>query len=352
MGLWRDLLGPKREAVGTLVHGLPSAIASPWSGGNLSRIVLADIAGIGQGIVTRADAMKIPAVARGRGLICGTLSRYPLSVWSYGEAESADVQLPTPRWMTSTNTQQSPRMRTLWTLDDLIFGGLAVWAVEREDDGTILDAIRVQPPYWSVDPDSLGVLVNGSPVSDEEVLVFEGWQDGLLTMANESVNASSNLRNAWMQRVKSPIPLVSIKQTADTQLEGDEIDDLVVDYEAARRDGGTAFVPMGFDIEAMGAGSAPDLYVEGRNAERIDWGNHLGLPAAMLDGSMSTASLTYSTAEGKRNEFIDYSLAAWTMPMEARLSQDDVTADGTFTRFDLKWLTNPVQQGLSPRQED
>ena len=72
----------------------------------------------------------------------------------------------------------------------------------------------------------------------------------------------------------------------------------------------------------------------------------------MLDGSMATASLTYSTAEGKRSEFIDYSLAYWAMPIEARLSQDDVTSAGTYCRFDLSALATPAQAGTNPATED
>ena len=75
-------------------------------------------------------------------------------------------------------------------------------------------------------------------------------------------------------------------------------------------------------------------------------------PAAMLDGSMSTATLTYSTQEGKRSEFVDYSLNYWASAVEARLSQDDVTPEGTFVRFDISWLTSPNQPGQNPSQED
>ena len=67
---------------------------------------------------------------------------------------------------------------------------------------------------------------------------------------------------------------------------------------------------------------------------------------------MSTASLTYSTAEGSRSEFIDYSLAYWAMAFEGRLSQDDVTAPGTYTRIDLAALATPIQAGTNPATED
>ncbi|PKQ22207.1 MAG: hypothetical protein CVT65_14510 [Actinobacteria bacterium HGW-Actinobacteria-5] len=146
--------------------------------------------------------------------------------------------------------------------------------------------------------------------------------------------------------------MVKITQTeANTDLTEDEVDDMVLDFDTARQDSATAFVPYGYDAEAMGV-VAPDLYIEGRNADRLDWANNIGLPAALLEGSMATATLTYSTQEGRRNEFVDYSLAAWALPMEDRLSQDDVTPPGHYIRFDLQWLLSTTQHGTNPGTED
>lgn len=352
MGVWRDFFGPSASSVGLLVNPPNAPIRSPWTSTQLRRVVLSELAGTTPDVVSRLDAMRIPAVARARGLICGTLSRYPLTLWRYVDGVN-DERLPTPAWMRSTKTRQGPSQRMLWSLDDMLFGAMSVWAVERDADKAITDVIRIDPIYWTVDPDSRGVLVNGQPVSDDEVLVIEGPQDGLLTMADDAIRASRNLANAWQQRVKAPVPLTAIKQTdPNAQLSDDEIDDMLIDWEEARANGGTAFIPPGFDVEALGAGQAPDLYVEGRNADRIDWANFVGLPAAMLDGSMATATLTYSTQEGKRSEFVDYSLNYWASAVEARLSQDDVTPEGCYVRFDISWLVNPTQTGTNPAQED
>lgn len=341
------------KAASTIASTASLGIASPWAGPNhLSKVIISDLFGMQAPVATRGQAMKIPAVARGRALIAGTLARHPLILKQYAPVGSEDIVLPTPSWMTSTKTRQSPSMRMLWTFDDLIFGGLSLWAIERGDDDAITDAIRVDPANWNIDPDSLGVIVNGKAVSDEEVILFEGPQEGLLSIAAEAIVGSRSMANAWQERVRSPIPLMNIIQTEqNVQLDDDEIDDLIVDSEAARKAGGTVFTPFGFEQKVLGDVKT-DLYVEGRNADRLDWGNYLSLPAAMLDGSMSTATLTYSTAEGKRSEFVDYSLNYWASPVEARLSQDDVTGEGNYARLDISWLVNPTQAGTNARSED
>lgn len=336
MGLFDKLL-PSRQAVGLLLADPRNApMASPWSGANLSRVVLADLVGIRTSGVDRAACMSLPSVVRGRGLIVGHLSRLPLTLWDV----ASDTEQGTPRWLTSTNTLQSPRARLAWTLDDLIFTGLSLWAVERDPDGQITDAIRVPRTEWSVDPDSLGVQVRGVPITDpSQVVLFEGVQEGLCDLAAREVTGQVAMSTAWRQRVESPIPNVALKQTdPNDQLTDEEVDDLVNDWEAARRSGGTAFLPAGIDVEALGQVTA-DLFIEGRNAGRLDVANYLQVPANLLEGSMSTASLTYSTQEGRRSDFIDTCLAYWAAPIEARLSQDDVCPDGTAVRFDFTSLT-------------
>lgn len=327
-------------------------VRSPFATATLSRVVLADMTGVKAGTITRSDAMKVPAIARARGLICGTLSRYPLSRWN------GDTRLEPAPWMVSTRTGISPRLRMLWTLDDQLFSGVSVWAVERgpkgdgADVGPMTDAIRIAPGVWTLD-EAGRVLVDGKPVSDEEVLVFEGPQEGLLTIADEAIDASRAMRSAWATRVKSPIPLVVLKQTdKNVHYEDTEVDEMLDDAEAARANGGAMFAPDGID-PAFPGDVKTDLFIEGRNAERLDYGNYANMPAAMLDGSMSTATLTYSTTEGRRSEFVDFSLAYWAMPIEARASQADVLpAPDEDARFDLEYLTTPTQPATNPGQKD
>ena len=77
------------------------------------------------------------------------------------------------------------------------------------------------------------------------------------------------------------------------------------------------------------------MFIEARNSLRIDVGGILGIPASLMDASLSTASLTYSTQEGQRNELADMCLPYWQDPLAQRLSMDDVVPRGQRTRFDL-----------------
>lgn len=355
MGLLERWFGSER-AVQFVLSDPRAGMGSPWATHPLAKVVIDDLMGIEAPDIGRGDLMQIPPYVRGRGLIVGTLGKYPLTLWEPNPADpsgDSDVQLPTPTWMTSTSLGQSPRMRMIGTLDDLIAYGLSVWAVERNSDNLVQDAARVQPENWDIDPDSLGVLVNGVPANDKEYVIIEGAQEGAVSLARNLALASKNLDAAWSDRTKTTAPVLTVKQTdANAQLDGDEVDDLVIDVETARRQHGTIPVPFGYELDELGAQAPTELFVQGDNKNRLNWANILQIPGTLLDGSTATASLTYSTQEGRRNEFVDYSLSFWTTPIEARLSQDDMTPPGTYARFDIRWLTNPTQAGLSPAQED
>jgi len=323
-----------------------TGVVSPWTAGTLSKIAWSDVLGAEADVVTRADAMRVPAVAKARALIVGTLSRQPLATFRGAEKIAA------PAWVYRTSTDVAPQTRMAWTLDDLIFGGASLWAVERGASGQITDAVRVPPEWWSVGAD-LRVVVNGQPVEADEVILFQGPQEGLTEIAASTIRAALAMEQAWSSRVTSPVPLVELHSTdAAMPLTVDEVDDLLTAWESARSAGNaTAFTPA--NVEARIHGDAPtELFVEGRNAIRLDVANFLNIPAALLDGSTATASLTYSTQEGRRNELVDYSLAYWATPIEARLSQDDVTPRGTRIAFDLEYLSTPNQPAQGPARED
>ncbi|MGO8609807.1 hypothetical protein ACC848_43405, partial [Rhizobium johnstonii] len=62
------------------------------------------------------------------------------------------------------------------------------------------------------------------------------------------------------------------------------------------------YTPHNIEVKTHGQAST-DLFVEGRNAAVLDIARLLNLPASLLDGAQSQASLTYVTTEGKRSEF-------------------------------------------------
>lgn len=334
-----DWLRPNASLIEGAERAGQRAIASPWAdSSHLAEIVTADILGMQDSRITRATAMTVPAIVKARALICGTLSRFPLKQLKDG------VETTPAPWMLRTDSPgRDPKQRILWTLDDLIFNGSSLWATKRGSRGELLDAARIRPDLWEIDRDGF-ITINGERVKSEDVILIEGPQDSLLSIGKKSIRGALDLEAAWMDRVKAPVPLVELHITdPNAMLDKKEMQELAQTWEAQRRKGGTAVTPHGIEMKAHGSDKT-DLFIEGRNAVRLDVANFLNIPATLLEGSLSTASLTYSTSFGQRNELVDYSLHYWAGAIEARLSQDDVVPRGHAVEFDLEWLTDATAE--------
>lgn len=318
--------------------------------------MFADIFGDAFTPPTRAQAMRVPAIAKARHLVCG-LARQPLRAY-----QGDRLLTEQPRWLSRTDSEVAPQVRMAWTLDDLFFSGWSLWGVDRI--GTRLDdATRIPPEWWTFDHDGR-VLVHDQPVDPAKVILFSGPYEGLLEAGAGTIRAALNLEAAWAQRVQSPIPLVNIKQDLSDDELGDPTDEadddeldfgqaMVDAYVSARRDpnGAVMFTPYGYSVEALGD-VRHELFVEGRNAVTLDVARFASIPANMLDASLSTASLTYTNTASSRSDFHDMTADFWLTPIEARLSMDDVTSARTRIAFDRSNLTQVPGTGLAPATED
>lgn len=331
-------------------------VASPFSSSELHKIVLTDIYGGQDFPVTRLEAMSVPAVARARHLITG-ISRFPVKAYRGEEALATQ-----PSWLYRTNGNVPPQLRMLWTIDDLMFNGWALWAVERgapERDGArgpVIDALRVPPAWWKIDPDTgeIIVTVDGEEKRPDQdsVILIPGPFEGLLPAGADTIRSAKNLERAWAKRVRQPIPASELHQTTEDPLTDPEIVKLIDSWGAMLDEGGgVAYTPNNIEFKAHGT-AVSDLFIEGRNAVTLDIARLLNVPAMMLDASMATSSLQYVTAVDGRNAFIDITVAYWIMTIEARLSMDDVVPRGQRVGFDLANLTALPQPASGPATED
>jgi len=324
-----------------------TGIVSPWQTGQLNQIVWSDIFGVEAAIVNRTEAMSIPAVAKARQILCSQTAKLPLV--AYDEAGKLANQ---PVWLQGTNTDVSPFHRLLWTVDDLIFFGWSLWGVERDAAGEIVKADRCPIERWEIDNQG-EIRIDGQVAEADSVILIPGPFEGLLQVATRTLKGGAKLENSWVGKATNPIPAIELHQTTDDPLEYDEVVNLVQAWADARNDvnGAIAFTPV--NIEARAHGSAePSLLIEGRNFLRIDIGAFLGIPAALMDASLSAASLTYSTQEGQRNEFWDYCMPLWLGSIEQRLSLDDVIPSGARIRFDLADIYTTTPSPIGPITKD
>lgn len=289
--------------------------------------------------LTRDLALTIPAVSKARNLLVSTIAKFPLR-----ELDKSGPVTEQSSFLYRSDSAVSPYERMLWTVDDAIFYGVALWTVNRgerarDERRPILDAEWVPFGDWTIHDGR--VYVYDEPARKGEVILFNFPFEGLLHVGRTTLQGARSIESAWVDRARNPIPVIELHMI-DDQLSQKEADDYRREWAKARRakDGAIGLTPPSMELKTHGE-LKPELYTEGRNAIRTDVGSHLNVRASMLDGTTGVDSLTYTTKDGERNLFYELDLPFWTGTIEQRLSMDDVVSRGHRVRFDKYELYNP-----------
>lgn len=357
MGLLNLLTGKLPKINSSFGVGLSSPLGGPTT--SIHELVWADFFQGEIAETTRSAAMQIPAISRARSVLIATVAPLPLRAYDAAEVAAAELEgrdpepLPDqPKWLTATSGPTPTYHRMVWTLDDILFSGASLWTVRREG-GVIVDAARVQRDRWSIDDTNDEILVDQRAVSADSVLYIPGSDEGLLLKGGPSIRGARAVERAWVGRAQNPIPLIELHQLSDDEIDDDEIDDMIDAWATGRTSptGAVGFTDNRVELRVHGD-VATDLFEGARNASVLDLARHTNMPASILDGSQSTATLTYSTQEGKSNDFWAFTVPVYTSPIEARLSQDDVCPEGVAIRFDRTSAIRLPQPVTSPVTDD
>ena len=329
------------------------SLASPWVTGSLEPIVWADIFGADALTpMTRSAALSVPACARARSLLCSSVARSPMHAYRGTEA------VVDPPWVSATDGVVSPFIRMLWTVDDLLFTGWALWGVERGADGFPLRMDRVERSRWYIEadptePGEARVMVDNAPADPSTCVVIPGPHDGILNFGRRTLTTAAELEQAVANTARSPVPAIDLHQTTDVVLETTEREAMIASWVRARRgeNGGVAYTNAAVDARVLGQ-PVESLIIEGRNASAVDVARLCGVPASLIDATNAGASLTYETTEGRNHEFVDYGTLPYMLAIAGRLSLDDVVPRGQRVAFDLEELTGPAPTATGPTTED
>lgn len=325
-------------------------IASPWSSGDFQRFLWQDIFGEAPPAGTRSEAMKLPAVARSRNLLCSTICRLPMRELA-GQAPTAEQ----PAWVTETGDGSSYQLRNAWTVDDLIFYGWSLWWRTNDRGSGFPDAMaRINQEDWSINSDQQ-VEVDGTVVRDPaQIMVIPGLHEGILSYGADTIADVRNLYKIVKARLLNPVPQIDLHYTGDAELTDAEIDTLIDRWAIARqgRNGGVGFTNKWLEAKPLGEGDDGRLMIAARNAAAVELCRMIGVTASRVDASGTEASLTYETTNGRNQELVDFDLALYMTPITARLSMDDVTAAGRRVDFDIADFTAQAPSVTGPDLKD
>jgi hypothetical protein len=336
-----------------------AAIVSPWAPpSHLASVVWNDVFGRTVTPITRAEAMRVPAVRRARNIVCTTIARIDLRDYRRGD-EAPLEEADQAAWIAATDGAVPAFQRMTWTADDLFFYGVSCWARVKNsqtDPFFPLRMDRLPMGSWRIDADTNRVLVpdgvGGWRVARAgEVVLFFGPDEGILVHGEETIRHAADLQRAAGKAAKHPAPYLDLHQTGGDPLSNAEIRGLVEAWVAAREadNGGIAYSNASIEVRAVGTFSE-HLVIEGRNTAAVDIARHSNLPAELLDATGTGGTLTYQTSRDNDRRTIDYGIGGLMSAISGRLSQNDVHPNGRRVAFDLEeWLRGTVPGQPAPQ---
>lgn len=288
--------------------------------------------------VTRADAMTVPAIARARNIICGTIATLPLSTYQ----ESTEAELPNRPFIKQFDPAMTRQNTLTWLLDDILFYGvgyLQVMATTMED-GRVSQARRIDPQRVTMRTDQTTQVIQAWQVDNRDVpfngvnslIVFWGPDEGLLSRAGRTIRTAIELESAALRMAQEPVPQMVLRNEG-MNLPEDQKESLLSAFRNARRTRATAYVEGPINLEVVGYDSAQLQLVEARAYTASEIARCVGIPAWYLNAE--SASSTYSNVSAERRSLVDFSLRNFYSVVEARLSQDDITPRGQYVEFEL-----------------
>jgi len=361
MGIW-DRLFPRSPDV-AWVDQLQPQIEAWVDRSHLEAVVIEDL-GIDYRALplTRAGAMRVPAMARARNLTCGTIAALPLQV-----LRGPDLVDPQPYWCYGTDGQlgglsvekrrkwaivpQAPLHRMLWTVDDLLFYGSSLWLVTaRLATGFPSRMVRIPYEQWQLEE---GVIVDTDmePLPADDLVWIPGPNEGVLGFGCGTLRMAYDLERNARDVAMRPLRLEA-HQTSAAELTPTERRDIVTEIRAAMGDNdGILFTNNAIELVEHRVDSDA-LQLGARNASALDVARLANMPAMMLDATAQGASLEYQTMTGRNQQWLDYGLALYMDAIEARLSMDDVVPAGQRNAFDTTDWTAPDASPTGPPVPD
>jgi HK97 family phage portal protein len=288
--------------------------------------------------VTREQAMTVPAIARSRNILAGSIGTIPME--SYNRLTGARIN---NRTLIVQPDPALPRVNTItWLVDDLIFYGrgyLQVLDVSPED-GRPFRARRIDPRRVQATIDSSGTLITGYQVDSKNVpssglnslIVFNAIDEGVLARGGMTISSAIALEQAAYNMASEPVPQM-VLMNEGMNLPSDQVSAVMDTFRRARRERSTAYIEGPIKLEVVGMDSAQMQLVEARQHLSSEIARLMGIPAWYLNAESSSA--TYSNVVSERRSLVDFGLRNYLTVIEDRLSMDDVTPRNQIVRFDL-----------------
>lgn len=307
--------------------------------------------------VPRALAMQVPAVKRGRDLICSTLGGLAPRVIDSNNRTVYNELADQP---------EANRARSItWTdvVEDMVLEKHAWLRITEYVDGYPSKVVRLEPNSVSVNKEGK-VYVNsrtGQPqgstwefVDDSELIRIDSPNDGILTAGARAIRIALQLMATAGRYADDPGMFGFLTPKDGEEGPGDDkaAETMLDDFEDRRRRRSVAYLEsMKFELVSW---SPEQLQLkDARDYAVLELAREFGVDPEEF--GVSTTSRTYANSEQRRLDLIDFTLFAYVRSIEDRMRMNDVLPPGhrwiydytDFLRSDTLTRLQAYREGLA-----
>ena len=303
-------------------------------------------------LVTRAQALSVPAIKRCRDLICGTIASIPLE---YYKKSTGEIIAP-PRWIEQPSKSQ-PRFETLYfTLDSLLMYGVSYWRITETylEDNRMANAEWVSNNRVTFNTDSVNnyvtqYYVDGVPVpmSGLGSLITFQKDEGILAVGGTTIKAAIDAQNAASIALATPSATGFLKNSG-ADLPPAEVQGLLSAWSAARKNRSTAYLTSTLNYETIGFSPKDMGYTDAIQNLATECARLCSVDPYYVSASQNT-TMTYANVQDERKQMVAFTLQPYVSAIESRLSMDDVSTAGHYVKFcldDTFLRTEPMERLL------
>jgi phage portal protein BeeE len=289
--------------------------------------------------VGRDEAMSVPSVARCRNLICSTVAGLPLELYR----KSTGEELGSPLWLEQPSVSQPRSITIAWTVDSLLFFGVAYWRVTEVyfDDGRPARFEWIAPGRVSYTTDAntnfiTQYTIDGSPVPMSglgSLVTFQAQDEGILQRGARTLRSAIDLEKAMRIATSTPMPSGVLKNTG-ADMSAEEVQAILAAWKSAREQRATAYLTSTLDYQPTSFSPRDMMFVDAIQNTATQIARMMNVPAYYISADMNN-SMTYANVQDERKQFVALSLAPYINAIQDRLSMDDITARGNVVKFDV-----------------
>ena len=245
---------------------------------------------------------------------------------------------PQPRVINQPDPRIAGSVFWSWIVSDLFFHPTAyAYATERySDTGRIRAMERIAPERVTIQTNAQSTeitnyMIDGKYIDANNLVVFAGCAEGLLSRAGRTIKAAAALESAALDFALNPVPQMLLTSNG-TSLPADRVAKLKQAL-LNRVKKSALFLNADLKLETLGYDPKSLQMNEARNYVALELARATGIPAYFVDAQQST--FTYSNALDKRRDLIDFAFRNYLSVIEQRMSFADFVPAGQTVRFDL-----------------